>query len=138
MYERMLNKQAQPSCEEFTEYCGERKALFEKADDFLTNQLLAEKEMRFPYGKHYGWGMKYFIKSKHICDIFAEKGAFTVMLRLADSQFNKIYDESLPETKELIDNKYPCGSGGWIHYRVLTQRQLEDVFKMLRLKAGRE
>ena len=105
MYERMLDGQTQPSYEEFTEYCGERKALLEKADDFLINQLHAEKEMRFPYGKHYG-------------------------------QFDKMYEGALLETKKLIDNKYPCGSGGWIHYRVLTWQQLEDVFKMLRLKAG--
>ena len=62
MYERMLDGQTQPSYEEFTEYCGERKALLEKADDFLINQLHAEKEMRFPYGKHYGWGLKYSLK----------------------------------------------------------------------------
>lgn len=136
MYERMLDGQTQPSYEEFTEYCGERKALLEKADDFLINQLHAEKEMRFPYGKHYGWGLKYSLKRKHLCDIFAENGAFTVMLRLADSQFDKMYEGPLLETKKLIDNKYPCGSGGWIHYRVLTWQQLEDVFKMLRLKAG--
>lgn len=136
MYERMLNKQKQPTFDEFTAHCGDCKALFEKTDVFLTGQLKAEKEMRFPYGNHYGWGMKYFIKARHICDIFAENGAFTVMLRLTDAQFNKIYDDALPKTKELIDHKYPCGSGGWIHYRVLDEQQLEDVCKMLRIKAG--
>lgn len=136
MYERMLNKQKQPSYEEFTAYCGDCKALFEKTDVFLTGQLKAEKEMRFPYGSHYGWGMKYHIKTKHLCDVFAENGAFTVMLRLTDAQFNKIYDGALPKTKELIDHKYPCGSGGWIHYRVLDEQQVEDVCKMLRIKAG--
>ena len=136
MYERMLDKQKQPTFDEFTAYCGDGKKLFEKADVFLTSQLHADKEMRFPYGNHYGWGMKYFIKAKHICDIFAENGAFTVMLRLTDAQFHKIYEESLPETKALIDNKYPFGSGGWIHYRVLDEQHLEDVCKMLCLKAG--
>lgn len=34
MYERMLDGQTQPSYEEFTEYCGERKALLEKRTIF--------------------------------------------------------------------------------------------------------
>lgn len=38
-------------------------------------ELKIEKLMRFPYGNSYGWGMKYFIKNKHVCDIFAEKDA---------------------------------------------------------------
>lgn len=134
MYERMLNKQHEPTLEEFIEYCGNCKNLFEKADVFFIKELKTEKLIRFPYGNSYGWGMKYFIKNKHVCDIFAEKDAFTVMLRLTDAEFGKIYNEVTSYTKEYIDNKYPCGSGGWIHYRVLNEHHLEDVKNMLKLK----
>lgn len=134
MHERMLDKQHEPTYEEFVEYCGNCKNLFKEADFFLIKELKAEKVMRFPYGKSYGWGMKYFIKSKHICDIFAEKDAFTVMIRLTDIQFEEIYNEVNTYTREYINNKYPCGSGGWIHYRVLTECHLEDMKKILQLK----
>lgn len=137
MYERMLDKQNKPSFEEFSAFCGACRELFEHADDFLTHKLHFEKLMRFPYGNSYGWGMKYFIKSKHICDIFAEKDAFTAMLRLSSSQYDSVYNELLPYTREFIDNKYPCGSGGWIHYRVINQQHLEDLEKMLLVKAGK-
>lgn len=73
MYERMLNKQHEPTLEEFIEYCGNCKNLFEKADVFLIKELKTEKLIRFPYGNSYGWGMKYFIKNKHVCDIFAKR-----------------------------------------------------------------
>lgn len=134
MYERMLDKQCKPTYDEFTGYCGACKSLFEKTDDILTNELNAGKVMRFPYGSHYGWGMKYSIKNRHICDIFAEKDAFTVMLRMADSQFKQVYDGLSPDTKKLVDNKYPCGSGGWIHYRVLSEQNFADIIKLLRIK----
>lgn len=137
MYERMLDKQNKPSIEEFSAFLGASRELFEQADGFLTHQLKLEKLMRFPYGNSYGWGIKYFIKKKHICDIFAEKDAFTAMLRLSSSQYDSVYHELLPYTKEYIDNKYPCGSGGWIQYRVINQEHLEDLKKMLLVKAGK-
>ena len=135
MYERMLDKHCKPSVEEFVEYCGNCKKLFIKADTFLVEELKTEKLMRFPYGNSYGWGMKYFIKSKHICDIFAEKDAFTLMMRLTNIQFEIIYNELSSYTKEFIDKKYPCGEGGWIHYRVQTEQHLKDIKKLLRIKS---
>lgn len=37
MYERLLDKQKQPTFDEFTAHCGDGKRLLEKADVFLTN-----------------------------------------------------------------------------------------------------
>ena len=38
----------------------------------------------------------------------------------------------LTKTNELWKNRYPCGdNGGWIHYRVLSDQELEDVLKLL-------
>lgn len=90
--------------------------------------------MRFPYGNSYGWGIKHFIKSKHICDIFAEKDAFTVMLRLTTIQFNAIYSSMGEDAKLLIDENYACGEGDWIHFRILTEQHLTYVKKMLDTK----
>lgn len=134
MYERMLDKQQKPDIAAFVAYCGERGSLFTELDDRLVNALQAERLLRFPYGNAYGWGMKYSVKSKHICDVFAEKDAFCVMLRLTDKQFAQVYDGLADCTKACIDNKYPCGNGGWIHYRVLTRRHLEDIEKLLMAK----
>ena len=33
-----------------------------------------------------------------------------------------------------IDNKYPCGDGGWIHDRVICQEHYEDIKKLLEIK----
>jgi len=47
----------------------------------------------------------------HYCDVFAENGAF-------------IYKELSEYAKVVWDNKYPCGSGGWLNYRVTDNEQL--------------
>ena len=90
MYERMLDKQHQPSFDELAEYCGDCRDLFIQTNDYMVNELGTDSLIRFPYGNGYGWGVKYSIKKKHICDIFAEKDAFTVMIRLSNAQFNQV------------------------------------------------
>ena len=46
------------------------------------------------------------------------------------------YTHLLDETKEVVDNRYPCGEGGWIHYRVTDRKQMEDAKLLLRVKLG--
>ena len=35
---------------------------------------------------------------------------------------------------QYIDNKYPCGNGGWVHYRVLSEEDLDDAKLLLSAK----
>lgn len=75
-------------------------------------------------------------KKKLICNVFAEADSLTVMLRLSNEQFAQIYDQVEQETQACIDKKYPCGDGGWLHYRVTNETQFRDVQKMLELKCA--
>lgn len=136
MYERMLDKHHKPTWAEFISHCGDCQSLLEELDCFLSKELKSEKLLRFPYGNSYGWGLKYFIKSKHICDLFAEKSGFTVMLRLTNAQFEKQYHMFSDATKKLIDEKYPCGAGGWVHYRISAAPHMKDIKMLLALKAA--
>jgi hypothetical protein len=38
------------------------------------------------------------------------------------------------KTKELWKNRYPCGEGGWVHYRVLNAQELGDVKELIKIK----
>lgn len=135
MYGRMLDKNKKPTMDEFISYIGENGHLFIKLNEYLTSTLGLKALLRFPYGNHYGWGVKYSVKNKHICDVFAENNAFTVMIRLTDKQFQGVYSNVTDGTKKLIDNKYPCGEGGWIHLRVLTENSdLADVITIIQAK----
>ena len=59
------------------------------------------------------------------------------MMRLANAQYEAIYDSLEKYTQEHIDNKYPCGDGGWIQYRVTCKEHLEDIQKLLVLKCSK-
>lgn len=134
MYERMLNKEIKLSIEDMSLYIGSRSKLFHMFNSFLSDHYETTQEMRFPYGKKYGWCITHRKGKKLICDVFGEVDAFTVMVRLSNPQFHKVYNTLQLETKKIIDNKYPCGNGGWIHYRVLTKEDLEDIQILLSAK----
>lgn len=136
MYERLLNKENIPTIKELSAYCGKTGVLFQKLNGRLSQDYGTIQEIRFPYGNHYGWSVAHRKKKKLICDVFAEAEAFTVMLRLSDQQFVSVYDQLQAYTQNYIDNKYPCGDGGWIHYRVLNEGHLDDVLRMLNVKCS--
>lgn len=136
MYERMLNKQEEPNIEQMMTYCGECADLFTQLNKWLSDSYRTVQEITFPYGNHYGWGIAHRHKKKLICHVFAESNAFTVMIRLSDKQFNSIYDKVRADTQEQIDHKYPCGDGGWLHYRVTCREQFDDARMLLTVKCA--
>lgn len=136
MYERMLDKQVAPSIEEMTEFCGENSERFSLLNEWLVSSFSTEKKVVFPYGNQYGWGVAHKKKNKLICNIFAEDNAFTVMMRLSDKQYQTVYSQLQKYTREYIDNKCPCGDGGWIHYRITCKEHFDDIKTLLTVKCS--
>ncbi len=133
-YSRLLDKTRIPTEQEFYDLCGQTKDLLSDCDCFLMEFTGMTKSLRFPYGNSYGWAYKYAHKNKLVCDIFAELGAFTVMIRLSNQQIKSVYELVRAQTQNCIDNKYSCGDGGWLHYRVLNQADLVDIKKIIQAK----
>lgn len=134
MHQRMLNKQEEPTIAQMKAYCGSCADLFTQLNDWLSGTFSTSQSVTFPYGNKYGWGIAHRKNKKLICHVFAEENAFTVMMRLSNKQFDSIYDKVQTSTREQIDHKYPCGDGGWIHYRVTCREQLEDIQTLLTAK----
>ncbi len=136
MYERMLNKQKEPTLAEMTAYCGESAGNFTLLNGWLVETYGTAQKITFPYGNQYGWGIAHRKKQKLVCNVFAEDGAFSVMVRLTNAQFESVYQQLLRYSQEYIDHKYPCSDGGWIQYRVTCQAHLEDIRKILSVKCS--
>lgn len=116
------------------EYCGKRRDEFLVFNKYLSETLGAVGEIRFPYGSAYGWSVTYRKGKKLICDIFAEADAFNVMLRLTNKALESVYSSVDEYAQKCIDAKYPCGEGGWLHYRVNEPCRLEDILRLTALK----
>ena len=139
MYERLLDKNTSPSEDFIRKYLGTKSYhnLLE-LEKYLNAHYDLKKEIKFPFGNSYGWGYKYSHKSSHLCYAFFESGAFTITLQLGDScvaAVNKILPALSAKANELWKNRYRCGKqGGWIHYRVISADELNDIFSLIAAK----
>ena len=136
MYERMLDKQISPSFTDMISYCGDAGGLWMVVDEYLKDTYELKGCIRFPYGNKYGWSMKYSYKNNLICDIFAEKSAFMVLVRVPNDVIQSLYGELSDYAKNVWDDKYPCGNGGWLKYRITDKDQLQDLIKILDIKVS--
>ena len=132
MFERLKDKNKQPTFEEMVAYCGSSGAAWLELEKFLASAYDLQKSVRFPYGE--GWGVKYAHRSKHICDVFAEDGAFTVFFRIDDKDIDNVKSGLSEYAQKVCAGKYPCGAGGWVRYRVTGAGQLGDAKKLIAAK----
>ena len=139
MYERLFDKNSEPTFEYVKEYLGEDsiKRLL-SLERYLQTHYHLSKETRFPFGNSYGWGYKYSHKSSHLCYAFFEKGVFTVTIQIGDKQVHSVENclsDLSPKARELWKNRYPCGdNGGWVHYRIFNDGELNDIYRFISAK----
>ena len=139
MYERMLDGGHRPSTLEIQNTLGMKAcAYLNLLETRLADLYDLRKELRFPFGNDYGWGVKYSHKAVHLVYVFFEQGAFTVMLQIGDARV-PLMKESLSSWSEkartLWENRYPCGEvGGWIRYRILEQEEIEEIIRLIMIK----
>jgi len=143
MYERLLDKNIVPCTENIQKYIGMKAVKnVEKIKNALEKVFEINMELKFPFGKNYGWGYKVSNKSKHLFYIFFEKGSITLMLQInkinSEKEIEK-YNKLSEEGKEYWKNRYSCGeNGGWIHYRLIDKNHLKDIGIFLSIKTKME
>ena len=142
MYERMLNKEIVPTEKAIKEYIG--KKAFENMNlikNAMEKVCKINMELRFPYGNKYGWGYKISNeKKKYLLDIFFEKGSINIMLKTEIKSENEMekFNKLSEEGKKYWENRYPCGTGGWIHYRIVNKKHLKDIGIFLSIKTKQD
>lgn len=135
---RFFDKNKVPEPSEIKQLLGATATeRLKKLDSFFKSHYNIVRELKFPFGNQYGWSYKYSAKSKLLCYVFFEKGTFTVTITIGKNEVLKLTAElpnMLPKTQELWANRYPCGEGGWIHYKVENEKELSDVQKLIYIK----
>jgi len=139
VYERLLDKTIVPNETEITDFLGPQShKRLAALEDRLGERYRLSRELKFPFGRDYGWSYKYSHGSFHLCYVFFERGSFTVTLQIGDKlvpSLEEIISSMLLKTQDLWKNRYPCGEhGGWIHYRVLNDEELTDVVQLIAIR----
>jgi hypothetical protein len=137
MFERIISKKA-PADRQIIDTLGAAAEYLKRLEAFLYANYDINRELKYPFGKDYGWGYKYSHKQTHLCYVFFESGAITVTLQLGDKTVpatEALLPRLLPKTQQLWASRYPCGEhGGWVHYRIQSDEELGDVYELIKVK----
>ena len=141
MHERMLDKTNQPTDEDMLNTIGQPFA----NDWTALRQFLVETYPIAPVfnsgGKKYGWNLQYRIGARPLCEMYPEKGSFTVLVILGCAEleqamsridsFGDLVQKALLETPRFHD-------GCWMYIRVsdpLTcQQDVQDIQQLILIK----
>ena len=125
MQERMTEKNVRPSLEAFAAHMGTAKPAFEAVDAFLMRDFNPERVLKMDAHSRC-WTVAYHRKKKYICNIIAERDAFTLVTRLSEAGLRRAYAGVEPYAKMCMENS-PFYQSGWIEYRVLEAAHLKDA-----------
>ena len=141
MYERMMDKSAQPSDQDMINWIGWPIA----AEWTALRQFLTETYDILPIfnagGKKYGWNLQYRIGGRPLCEMYPEHGSFTALVILGQVELGQAMDrreifgstvqKALTETPRYHD-------GCWMYIRVADSRtchqDIQDIEELILIK----
>ena len=94
----------------------------------------------FPFFCHHFFSPKSVFEnlSLFLFYLFFERDALTATIQIGDKDVPKLLEQynlfSL-KAQSYWENRYPCGkNSGWIHYRILSDDELDDVLRFIAVK----
>ena len=134
-YERMLEKEHQPTDKEILETVGQTTAWLDLIQ-YIEENYDFVPELVF-YAKKYGWTIRYRKGGKTLCSLFPEKGAFSALVVLgkkeAEQALSRLEGFS-PSVRRVLEDTEQLHDGRWLWLRILTVEEANDVKELLRAK----
>lgn len=137
--QRLIDKQQPPTEGQIHQFIGaDALGLLAQFEEGLSQRYDLKRELRFPFGKQYGWGYRYAHKKTLLCYLFFEKGGIACTLSINDKGASKVealFDQLQPHMQELWHQRYPCGKvGGWLHPKIKTNQDVADILLLIGAK----
>ena len=136
-YERMLDKEYEPTEDEVFAYLGrEAVEAWQDVTAFIDANYNFTRETTFG-GRKYGWAIRYRRSGKSLCTLHPERGAFTILIVLGKKEVEQAVDrldEFGPDIASLVTGARQYHDGRWLWIRVLNKDNLDDVKRLLLIK----
>lgn len=136
-YQRMLDKEHEPSEKQILGYLGGNAAeAWADIVSFLKTHYDFSPEPDYG-GAKYGWSIRYRKSGKSLCTLYPERGAFTILIVLGKKeveQFEEHMSEFSTQFVELFKSARQFHDGRWLWIRILDKPDAEDARHLLTMK----
>jgi len=130
------DKTHQPIDAEICEAIGSLYPTWQVLLQWIRGQYTAHEEFKFLYGKSYGWGLKFTVKSSLLTALYPGNGNFTVQIILKPEAIEAVQGMKLGKNSvQAIKRANPYPEGRWLFIPVESQADLEDIQHLITLRA---
>lgn len=139
--ELILDGTHQPSIDEIADYIGNdaKEAWKELTTHIEENYKISPKMSYSKCQMQPGWNVKYQKSGKAFCTLYPEKGVFSALITLGDQEFFEIEMTLSSFGEHFIDTFKDCplpyNGSRWFTIRVYDKSVIEDIKKVLEIKA---
>jgi hypothetical protein len=133
------DKNHQPTENEIREAVGAQFPFWQELTQWLQDKYAVHEELKFLYGKNYGWGLRFRIKGKLLTALYPGAGYFIVQIILRPEAIEKAQGMKLGKNAlQAIERANPYPEGRWLFIPVEAQNDLMDVQTLLTLRTERQ
>ena len=135
-YERMLDRDTEPTDKNMLKYVGRRAGLWSSLHEYLATHYDHTPELDFG-GKKYGWAIRYRKSRKTLITLFPERGGFTALVVLGREEIakaNAILDELSSNVRDILTTTKQLHDGRWLWIRPSSKADIESVKALLGMK----
>ena len=135
-YERMLNRECEPTEDELREWIGKGAVLWCDLREYVESHYDHAPKLDFG-GKKYGWSILYRKSGKTLVTLFPERGGFTALVVLGKKEVAKTETckkELSKKVRELFENTGQLHDGRWLWIRPTSKADIESIKILLNAK----
>ncbi|MGD0707055.1 MAG: DUF3788 domain-containing protein [Anaerolineaceae bacterium] len=133
------DKTYQPADAEIREAIGPLFSTWQELAQWIREKYPTQEDFKFLYGKNYGWGLRFRIKSKPLITLYPGQGNFTAQVILRPEAIEKVQSTKLGQNaQQAIERATPYPEGRWLFIPVESKSDLEDVQRLLALRVEKQ
>jgi len=130
------DKSIQPNDSEVAEMISVHFPLWEQLIQSVRRKYTVNEDFKFLYGKSYGWARRFKVKGQLLVSLFPTQGGFTAQVNLGTDEVEKALGMKMSgNIVQAIERATPFAEGRWLFIQVENQDDLQDVLRLVELRA---
>jgi hypothetical protein len=132
-----IDRNHEPTEQEITACLGASLPLWDELIRYMRKTYSPEQDLKFLYGKEYGWGKRFRMKGKLLTNLFPSDGGFTVQIILNPKIVEIAMAMNIGENiRHVMEHATPFPEGCWLFIPVESEKDLRDIRQVLDLKVN--
>lgn len=130
------DKSHSPEPEEIRGILGSSFPLWEELLTHIRQMYQPVEDLKFLYGKNYGWAVRFRLKGKLLTSLYPAEGYFSAEIIMSPAEVDTVQSMNMGRNVcQAIDSATPYPEGRWLFIPVENRDDLMDITQLLEIHA---